>query len=184
MVLSRLYVRRRGNGYRRAGADARARGPGGGAKICCAARYLWLWYTTAARDGSCRQDPATKTTPCGSPQSTGRGGTGGRRQAFPGQAGRGRAAAGETGLGLPARADRGDRDCPLHSGYPWPRRLRRRGSGAARGHRAAGQAQGGGQAGGDPSLHHGVCDRRLGAQGHGTAGHQPRLGHRRSRQFR
>ena len=73
-------------------------------------------------------------------------------------------------LGLPAGADRGDRDRSQHSRHPWSRRLRRRGSGAAGGRGAAGQAAGRGEAGGDPALRHGVGDRGLGPHRHRAAG--------------
>ena len=56
-------------------------------------------------------------------------------------------------LGLPAGADRCDRDRAQHPRHQGPRRLRRRGSGAAGGRGAAGQAAGSGEAGGDPPLH-------------------------------
>src|SRR3954452_16957338 len=134
MVLSRLYVRRRGNGYRR----ARVRGWGGGAQIWVPAGHLWYRCTTAARDGSFPQylwqDPAPDASPRGGPQGIGqgigRGSFGDRRQTFRGQtwrpeARRGGAAAREAGLGVPPRADRGDRDRALDSGYPRAGRLRR-----------------------------------------------------------
>src|SRR4051812_14023494 len=70
MVLSRLYVRRRGNGYRR----ARVRGWGGGAQIWVPAGHLWYCCTTAARDGSFRQclcqDPAPEASPRGGPKAS------------------------------------------------------------------------------------------------------------------
>ena len=58
-------------------------------------------------------------------------------------------------LGLPAGADRRDRDRPQHPRHQGRRRLRRRGSGAAGGGGAAGQAAGFGEAGGDPALRDG-----------------------------
>ena len=90
-----------------------------------------------------------------------------------GQGGRqaGRQAAGAAAaFGLPAGADGCDRDRAQHSRYPRRRRLRRRGSGAAGGHRAAGQAPGAGEAGGDPPLHDGDRDRRLDPHRHRAAG--------------
>ena len=63
-----------------------------------------------------------------------------------------------------------DRHRAQHSRHPWRRRLRRRGSGAAGGDRAAGQAAGFGEAGGDPALHHGVGAGRLDPQRHRAAG--------------
>ena len=89
-----------------------------------------------------------------------------------------------TALGLPAGADRGDRDRPQHSRYPRPRRLRRRGSGTAGGGGAAGQATGRGQAGRDAPLRHGLGDRGLGPHRHRAADHEPRQHHQRARQFR
>ena len=77
-----------------------------------------------------------------------------------------------------------DRDCPQHSRHPWRRRLRRRGSGAAGGRGAAGQAAGFGETRGDPALRHGVGDRGLDPHRHGAAGGKPRQRHQRSRQFR
>ena len=73
-------------------------------------------------------------------------------------------------LGLPAGADGRDRHRPQHSRHPRPRRLRRRGSGAAGGGGAAGQAAGCGEARGDPALPDGVGDRGLDPHRHGAAG--------------
>ena len=72
-------------------------------------------------------------------------------------------------IGLPAGAHRCDRHRPQHSRYPWPRRLRRRGSGAARGRGAAGQAAGCAETRSDPPLRHGVGDRGLDSQRHRAA---------------
>ena len=77
-------------------------------------------------------------------------------------------------LGLPAGADGRDRHRPQHSRHPWRRRLRRRGSGAARGDRAAGQAAGLGEAGGDPALRDGVRVGRLDPHRYRAAGGKPR----------
>ena len=90
------------------------------------------------------------------------------RASKPARTSRARAAA--AALGLPAGADRRDRDRAQHSRYPRRRRLRRRGSGAAGGGGAAGQAAGRGKAGGDPALHHGLRDRGLDSHRHGAAG--------------
>ena len=87
-------------------------------------------------------------------------------------------------LGLPAGADRRHRHRPQHSRHPWRRRLRRRRSGAARGHRAAGQAAGVGEARGDPALRHGLCAGRLDPDRHRAARDEPRQHDQRSRQFR
>ena len=51
-------------------AVACAGGAGRGAKICCAAGYLWPRDTTATYEGALRQDTATKAPPRGGPQAT------------------------------------------------------------------------------------------------------------------
>ena len=76
------------------------------------------------------------------------------------------------------------RDCAQHSRHQGRRRLRGRGSGAAGGDRAAGQAAGFGEAGGDPALYHGVCAGRVDPQRYRAAGRAPRQHRLRSRQFR
>ena len=87
-------------------------------------------------------------------------------------------------IGLPAGADRCHRDCAQHPRHQGRRRLRGRGSGAAGGDRAAGQAAGFGEAGGDPALSHGVCAGRMDPQRYRAAGGAPRQRRLRSRQFR
>ena len=88
----------------------------------------------------------------------------------PDRAGRARTAAHAAAIGLPAGADRRHRHCAQHPRHPWRRRLRGRGSGAAGGDRAAGQAAGFGEAGGDPALPHGVSAGRLDPQRYRAAG--------------
>ena len=88
--------------------------------------------------GSCiRRDTAPRPRPAEAP-------TGRDRRSRGGQAGAAEAAPSPqaaAALGLPAGADRRDRDRAEHSRHQGARRLRRRGPGAARGHRAAGQAR-------------------------------------------
>ena len=122
--------------------------------------------------------------PIGRARQAGQGATGvsPERQARP--AGGACTAAHAAALGLPAGADRRHRDCAQHSRHPWRRRLRGRGSGAAGGDRAAGQAAGFGEAGGDPALPDGVGARRLDPQRYRAAGGRPRQHRLRSRQFR
>ncbi len=87
-------------------------------------------------------------------------------------------------IGLPARAHRCDRHRPQHSRYPWSRRLRRRGSGAARGRGAGGQAAGCAETRSDPPLRDGVGGRGLDSQRYRAAHGVPRQRRQRSRQFR
>ena len=85
---------------------------------------------------------------------------------------------------LPVGPDGRDRHRPQHSRHPWRWRLRRRGSGAARGRGAAGQAPGFGKAGRNPPLRHGVSDCGLDPHRHGALGGEPRQRRQRPRQFR
>ena len=128
--------------------------------------------------------PRPAEAPVGRARQAGQGAAGvsAERQARP--AGCARTAAHATAVGLPAGADGRHRDCAQHPRHQGRRRLRRRGSGAAGGDRAAGQAAGFGEAGGDPALYHGVCAGRVDPQRYRAAGGAPRQHRLRSRQFR
>ena len=138
----------------------------------------------APRGGGAAAEAAPVRGPFGRARQAGQGAAGvsPERQARP--AGCARTAAHATAVGLPAGADRRHRDCAQHPRHQGRRRLRGRGSGAAGGDRAAGQAAGFGEAGGDPALYHGVSAGRVDPQRYRAAGGAPRQHHLRSRQFR
>ena len=142
----------------------------------------------AAGHGAPRGGAAAEAAPVRGPFSRARqagqgaAGLSPERQARP--AGCARTAAHAAAVGLPAGADGRHRDCAQHPRHQGRRRLRGRGSGAAGGDRAAGQAAGFGEAGGDPALSHGVCAGRVDPQRYRAAGGAPRQRRLRSRQFR
>ncbi len=137
----------------------------------------------APRGGGAAAEAAPGRGPFSRARQAGQGAAGVSRQRQARPAGCARTAAHATAVGLPAGADRRDRDCAQHPRHQGRRRLRGRGSGAAGGDRAAGQAAGFGEAGGDPALYHGVCAGRVDPQRHRAAGRAPRQHRLRSRQF-
>ena len=189
MGLWRLSPHRSGNGYRCGGGAAAwhaNRAGDGGESVPPAPWGDLLRVAIATRAGhgapacgGAAAEAAPGRGPFRRARQAGQGGAG--ATASPISRPRPRRAA---AFGLPAGADRCHRDRAQHPRHQGRRRLRGRGSGAAGGDRAAGQAAGFGQAGGDPALSHGVCAGRLDPQRYRAAGGAPRQRRLRSRQFR
>ena len=193
MALWRFDLRRKADGYHgRCSAGAL-----GADRACCGAevRRLVAWRLERAVRGARSKAAPGHAAGIGAVARASSGRRAGNRTRQAGarktdsrrdrEAGRtGRARPPATAFGLPAGPDRRDCDCSQHSRHPRPRRLRRRGSGAAGGYRTAGQASGFSKARGDPALPDGVGDHGLDPHRHGAAGGEPRQLHQRPRQFR